>query len=65
MRYPVSTLGGGRKSDALCVREHVLLQVLFPDEGPIAEVTLELLSAGVDEHMRGHVGLLGEQLIAD
>lgn len=51
--------------NALCVREHVLLQVLLPDEGPIAEVTLELLGSGVDEHVRCHVGLLGEQFIAD
>lgn len=37
--------------NALRVREHVLFQVMFPDEGPIAEVTLELLGTGVDEHV--------------
>lgn len=38
----------------------MLLQVVFPDERSIAEVTLELLRPGVDEHVRRHVGLLGE-----
>ena len=35
----------------LGVREHVLRQVMFPEECSIAEVTLELLRTGVDEHM--------------
>lgn len=43
----------------------MLLQVVFPDERSIAEVTLELLRPGVDEHVRCHVGLLGERLLAD
>lgn len=55
----------GRRGNVLRVREHVLFQVMFPDEGPIAEVTLELLSTGVDEHVRRHMRLLGKQLIAD
>lgn len=29
----------------------MLLQVLLPDEGPLTEVTLELLCTSVDEHM--------------
>lgn len=41
----------GSKRYVLRVREHVLFQVLFPDERPLAEVTLEFFSAGVDEHM--------------
>lgn len=43
----------------------MLLQVMLPDEGPIAEVTFELLRTSVNEHMRCHVRLLGKQLIAD
>lgn len=39
------------KSYILCVGEHVLFQVMFPDECPVTEVTLELLCTGVDEHM--------------
>lgn len=35
----------------MSVREHVLFEVVFPDERPITEVTLELLSTGVNEHM--------------
>lgn len=35
----------------VCVREHVLLQVVFPEKCTVAEVALELLRAGVDEHM--------------
>lgn len=35
----------------LCVREHVLPQVLFSDERSVAEIALELLRAGVDEHV--------------
>lgn len=35
----------------LCVREHVLFQVLFPDECSLTEVTLQLLCTSVDEHM--------------
>lgn len=35
----------------LSVGEHVLLQVLFPDEGAVAEVTLELFCTGVDDHV--------------
>lgn len=49
----------------LCVREHVLFQVMFPDECPVAEVTLELLCTGVDEHVRLHVGFLGKGLLAN
>lgn len=40
-----------KKNYILCVREHVLFQVMFPDEGPITEVTFELLCTSVDEHM--------------
>lgn len=29
----------------------MLFQVMFPDECPVTEVTLELLCTGVDEHM--------------
>lgn len=29
----------------------MLFQVLLPDERPLAEVTLELLRTGVDEHV--------------
>lgn len=43
----------------------MLLQVVFSDERSIAEVTLELLRPGVDEHVRRHVGLLSERLLAD
>lgn len=47
------------------MREHVLLQVLFPDECSITEVTLEFLCAGVDEHVRRHMGFLGKGLLAN
>jgi len=49
----------------LCVREHVLFQVMFPDERSVTQVTLELLCASMDEHMRRHMGFLGKQLLAN
>ena len=43
----------------------MLFQVMFPDECSVTEVTLELLCASVDEHVRRHVGFLGERLLAN
>lgn len=40
-----------KKSHIPCVRKHVLLQVMFPEERPVTEVTLELLCTSVNEHM--------------
>lgn len=36
---------------SMCVIEHVLFQVLFPDEGSVTEVTLVLLCPRMDEHV--------------
>ncbi len=47
------------------MREHVLFQVMFPDECSVTEVTLELLGTGVDEHMRRHMGFLGKRLLTN
>lgn len=47
------------------MREHVLFQVMFPDECSLTEVTLEFLCNGMDEHVRRHMGFLGEQLLAN
>lgn len=49
----------------MCVREHVLFQIMFPDECPVTEVTLELLCTSVDEHVRRHMRLLGKRLLAN
>lgn len=60
-----TTILSAKHAILLSVGEHVLLQVLFPDEGPVAEVTLELFSSGVDEHVWSHVRFLSEQLFAN
>lgn len=52
-------------TDVLGVRKHVLIQVVLSDEHPLAQVALEFLGARVDEHMRRHVGLLREGLLAN
>lgn len=36
---------------SLRVRAHVLLQVVFPDERSLAQITLQLLGSGVDHHV--------------
>ena len=47
----------------LSVREHVLLEVVLPDERPVTEFAVHLLGSRVDHHVRRHVGLLGEGLL--
>lgn len=43
----------------------MLFQVLLPDESPLTEITLELLCTGMDEHVRCHMGFLGERLFTN
>lgn len=52
------------RRNVLGVGEHVLPQVVLPDEGAVAQVTLELLARRVDDHVGLHVGLLREGLLA-
>ena len=47
----------------LCVCEEVLFEVLFAHEEPVAVVTLQVARAGVYDHVRRHVGLLGKRLL--
>lgn len=50
-------------SNLLCVDEHMLLEVLPPHKQLVTVITLEILLARMDHHVRLQVSLLGERLV--